>query len=51
VVEHSILKNHCIHWEEAGMLCKTHGYWDCIIKEAIQIKINGKILTGTTVSI
>jgi predicted GIY-YIG superfamily endonuclease len=40
VAEHSILENHCIHWEEAGMLCKTHGYWDRIIKEAIQIKIN-----------
>jgi predicted GIY-YIG superfamily endonuclease len=38
VAEHSILENHCIHWEEAGILCRSHGYWDRIIKEAIQIK-------------
>jgi hypothetical protein len=50
--EHSILENYCIHWKEAGMLCKTHsGYWDRIIKEAIHIKITGKFSTGTTVSI
>jgi hypothetical protein len=40
VAEHSILENHCIHWEEAGLLCRSHGYWDRIYKEAMQIKIN-----------
>ena len=42
VAEHSINEDHAIRWEDTKILCRSQRYWDRIVKEAIEIRLNTK---------
>jgi hypothetical protein len=44
LAEHSLHENHNIHWEETKRLCHSNGYWDRLVKEAIQIKLHDRTM-------